>query len=136
QALDAEVLADVVTALDAARADAARVVGDAGHARADLPAERGRALPQLDDLAAPLVPRDQRPLLGPEARIVALDDVRVGAADRHRAHLAQQLEPARARALDVAHGELVGRRDDEGAHQVTATGSTMEPVAPRMASGS
>ena len=94
----AEPLAEVVPALDALAAEPAGGVRRARDARADLPAEVGRARPELDHVAAPLVARDQRPLLGPEARVVALDDVRVGAADRDRAHLAEHLVAAGRRA--------------------------------------
>ena len=136
EALVAEVLAEVVAALDAEPAVAAAGVRGARHAHADLPAEVGRALPELDHLARPLVARDEREGLRPEAGEVALDDVRVGAADGDRLDAAEQLVATRPRALDLLDGEAVRLVDDERAHQITATGSIIDPVAPRIASGS
>ena len=66
-------------------ATAARVRG-ARHARARLPAEVGGTRTGAHHLAHPLVTRYEGKLLRPETRVVAGDDVRVGAADRHRLH--------------------------------------------------
>src|SRR5437763_7889460 len=117
--VDAEVLADVVATLDAAPAVAARRVRGPGHAAAHLPAEIRCAGTQLHDLAAPLVAGHQRPVLGPEARKVALDDVRVGAADRGRPDPAEHLETLRPRPFDLADAEVVRSGDDKRAHQLT-----------------
>ena len=97
---DAVVLAEVVAALDALLADAAGVVTRAGHAVADLPAGLLGTGAELDDLAGPFVARDDGEGRRPEARVVAGDEVRVGAADGHRAHPAEHL-----------HGTGLGDRD-------------------------
>src|SRR5947209_15859530 len=89
---DPEVLADVVAAFHAAPAVAAGGVRGAGDARADPPSEPIGAGTELDHVPAPLVAGDQRPVFGPEAGVVTLDDVRVGAADRGRPDPAQDLE--------------------------------------------
>ena len=113
QPLDAEVLADVVPALDAAAAVATGGVRRARDARAVAEAQGGGTASRLDDLPAPLVPGDQRPVLGPEAGVVALNDVRVGAADRDRADPAQDLEVPRAGPRHLLDREPVRRPDDE-----------------------
>ena len=78
----AVVLAEVVLALDALLADAAGVVAGARDAVADLPAEGLRAGAERHDLAGPLVAGREREGRGPEAGVVAVDQVGVGAADR------------------------------------------------------
>src|SRR3954470_13187634 len=88
QALDAEVLAEVIPTNDAFAPIAAESVQGSGHARADLPTQSRGALAQFDNFPAPLVPGNQRPRFGPETRVVALDNMWVGTADGRRSHAA------------------------------------------------
>ena len=112
----AVVLAQVVAALDALLADAAGVVRGAGHAVADLPAEALGARAQGGDLARPLVPRDERERGRPEARVVAPDEVGVGAADGDRADPGEDLVGSGHRDRDLPDLEHRGLEDDEGLH--------------------
>ena len=77
----AVVLAYVVAALDTARAVSAGGVGGPGHPRSYRMAEALDAATDLDDLARPLVARGERPARWPEPRIVASQEMRIGAAD-------------------------------------------------------
>ena len=117
EARPAVVLAQVVAALDALLADAAGVVGGAGHAVArPVQPKRSAPGPRSDDLAGPLVARDEREGRRPEARVVAPDEVGVGAADRHRPHPARtSLGPGAGTGTSWISNRL-GSSDDEGLH--------------------
>jgi hypothetical protein len=115
--LVAEVLADVVAALDAEAAESTAGVRGARHPRAPLPAELGGSRAKLHHLPDPLVTRNERELLGPEARVVPGDDVRVRAADGDRLDLAEQLEWPGPWHRHVFHREAMRLLDDQRAHR-------------------
>ena len=87
----AVVLAEVVLPLDALLAGPAGVVAGAGDPVAHRPAEGLRRLAEGDDLAGPLVAGGEREGRGPEAGVVAVDQVCVGAADGRRPHPGEHL---------------------------------------------
>ena len=117
QPLAPVVLAQVVAPFHALATHAAGVVAGARHAVADLPAEALGPGAQGRDLARPLVPRDERERGRPEARVVAPDEVGVGAADGHRADPREDLVGSGfgdRDLLDLEHRRL---EDDEGLHR-------------------
>src|SRR5712692_2359884 len=126
---------------------AAAAMRDRAHAIANGPAQAARACPRLDDDRRPLVSRHEWKGRWPEPRKIAVDDVRIGAADERCVDAAEHvvwLEGARNRR--VLDGELMRTAEHERPHadwlrhggsqsSVSATARMGEPQPLRILSG-
>jgi len=115
--LVAVVQAQVVAALQTVAAVAAAAMRNRADAIARLPSETLRARAALDNHGGPFVAGDERKRRRPEARIIAVDDVRIRPADERRVHLAHHIVRfQRTRNRHIFDGELTRRVQHDGAH--------------------
>ena len=96
----AVVLTNVVAALDALLAEAARVVGCSRHTVADRKAEGVSTVAEFAHHPGPLVAGDERVRRRPEARVVTPQEMGIGSADRDGIHPTQNLLLVQASASE------------------------------------